>query len=144
MALNLIKLCVGPKSLEELEASVAWRAEREQMATGERVVRATTRLFPKRAAELLEGGSLYWVIRGSVACRQPLVDVREARDADGTRRCDLVMEPVVVPVRPRPCRPFQGWRYLEGDDAPADLAGRPDAGDVPPEMARELMELCLL
>ena len=70
-------------------------------------------MVPKRVAEILDGGSLYWVIQGQVACRQRLLDIRPFKDGDGISRCHLVLEPVVKPVVPRPCRPFQGWRYLE-------------------------------
>ncbi len=144
MTLHLIKLCVGPKSLEELRASVEWRAGLEAARHGEEMVRCTTRMVPKRVEELLDGGSLYWVIKGHVQCRQTLLDVRPATGADGHKACDLVLAPEVVPVRARPQRPFQGWRYLEPADAPADLAGPAAAGEVPREMARELIELCLL
>ena len=78
-------------------------------------------MVPKRVDELLEGGSLFWVIRGQVACRQTLLDVRPFTDADGIGRCRLVLEPKVVPVEPRPYRPFQGWRYLAAKDAPRDI-----------------------
>mgnify|MGYP005855559031 CR=1 FL=1 len=144
MTLHLIKLCVGPQSLDELAASVERRAAIEAAATGERIVRATTRMAPKRADELLAGGSLFWVIRGAVQCRQRLLDIRTGDGRGGEKRCDLVLEPVVIPTRTRPCRPFQGWRYLSADEAPADLSVRDRPTEVPPEMARELMELCLL
>ena len=80
-----------------------------------------TRMVPKRADELIDGGSLYWVIRGEIACRQRIRDVRPFRDKDGIGRCGLVLEPKVVLVEPRPFRAFQGWRYLAAKDAPRDL-----------------------
>ena len=80
-----------------------------------------TRMVPKRAAELIDGGSLYWVIRGEIACRQRIRDVRPFRDKDGVGRCGLVLDPKVVLVEPRPFRAFQGWRYLAAKDAPRDL-----------------------
>ncbi len=145
MALHLIKLCVGCDSIGDLEE---WIAENE--ALHRRLGRAyeqthTTRMVPKRVSELTDGGSLYWVIRGQVAARQRLVDIRPFVDGDGISRCKLVLETKVVPVSPRPYRPFQGWRYLVAKDAPPDLsfAGPSDAA-MPEEMRRELAALGLL
>jgi hypothetical protein len=145
MALHLIKLCVGCDTIQDLEEWIA-----ENQAHFRRLGRAyeqthTTRMVPKRCDALLDGGSLYWVIRGQVACRQRLLAVRPFTDGDGIGRCHLVLEPAVLPVAPRPCRPFQGWRYLAAKDAPRDL-GRA-AGDLavmPETMRRELAELGLL
>lgn len=144
MALHIVKLCVGVSSIEEL---AAWQAERlgEQTARGE-----TPRLFhatlqtPKRQAEL-KGGSLYWVIKGVIQVRQGLVGLEEGRKADGSPCCLMLLDPVLVPVRPVPRRAFQGWRYLPDEDAPADL-GRSDAdlAAIPPEMRRALTELGLI
>jgi hypothetical protein len=104
-----------------------------------------TRMVPKRIDELLDGGSLYWVIRGSVMCRQQLLDVRPFVDKDGIGRCQLVLKPKVVLVAPRPYRAFQGWRYLAPKDAPPDLdRSAPGAADMPESMRRELRELGLL
>lgn len=105
----------------------------------------TTRMTPKRRDELLDGGSLYWVIKGQVAARERLLDLRPVVGADGIGRTDLVLSGEVVPVMPRPCRPFQGWRYLSDKDAPADLgraAGQ--VAEMPEEMRRELRDLGLL
>jgi hypothetical protein len=102
-------------------------------------------MVPKRIDELLGGGSLFWVIRGHVACRQALLDVRPFTDADGIGRCRLVLEPKLVPVAPRPFRPFQGWRYLTTKDAPRDIDSRTgDLAVMPEDMRRELAELGLL
>jgi hypothetical protein len=79
-----------------------------------------TRQTPRRADELLDGGSLYWVIRGSIAVRQRLIDIRPARAQDGIPRCALVYDPELVPTLRRARRPFQGWRYFNPDDAPPD------------------------
>jgi hypothetical protein len=102
-------------------------------------------MMPKRCEALLDGGSLYWVIKGQLACRQAFVDIRSFTDGEGIGRCRLVLEPHVRPVRPRPYRPFQGWRYLVSDDAPPDLgADMPDLGVLPEPMRRELVALGLL
>ena len=105
----------------------------------------TTRMVPKRAEEIVAGGSLYWVIKGQVSCRQRLLDIRPFTDTDGIGRCRLVLEPKVIPVEPRPFRPFQGWRYLGAKDAPRDIGRR--SGDValmPEAMRRELADLGLI
>jgi hypothetical protein len=102
-------------------------------------------MVPKRAGELCDGGSLFWVIRGEVACRQRLLDVRPFVDKKGVGRCHLVLEPKVVLVEPRPWRAFQGWRYLAAENAPRDV-GRSARGlrNMPETLRRELRELGLL
>ncbi|SCZ07629.1 DUF1489 family protein [Microvirga guangxiensis] len=145
MALHLIKLCVGCDSITDLEEWIE-----ENRAHHQRLGRAyeqthTTRMVPKRVEELLDGGSLYWVIKGQVAARQKLLDVRPFTDADGIGRCRLVLEAAVVPVSPRPYRPFQGWRYLAEKEAPRDIGGKGgDLASMPEDMRRELAELGLL
>lgn len=146
MALHLLKLCVGATSIDDLRN---WIADRQHAAarTGRPFEQThVTRMVPNRMDELRDGGSLYWVIRGEVAARQRLLDVRPFVDDDGIRRCALVLDPDVVPVRPRPSRPFQGWRYLKAEDAPSDLADADTSGvaDMPEEMRRELQQLGLL
>jgi len=99
----------------------------------------------RRAAELVDGGSLYWVIRGEIACRQRIRDLRPFRDKDGVGRCGIVLEPKVVPVDPRPFRAFQGWRYLAAKDAPPDLEkAAPGTKAMPEKLRRELRELGLM
>jgi len=143
MALHLIKLCVGCDSVQDLED---WILEKRKKTKGNaREHIHTTRMVPKRAAELLDGGSLFWVIRGELMCRQKLIDVRPFVDRDGIGRCRLVLEPKVVLVEPRPHRAFQGWRYLEAKEAPRDLdRAAPGVGKLPEDLRRELRELGLL
>ncbi|MFG1395919.1 DUF1489 family protein [Roseixanthobacter pseudopolyaromaticivorans] len=143
--LHLLKLCVGAESIEDL---TDWIAERlaDKTARGLPVEHGhITRMVPTRTEELLGGGSLYWVIKGEIMCRQRLVDIRPFVDGEGIRRCTLVLDPQVVRVAPRPHRPFQGWRYLKDVDVAADLdaAGKGAAG-LPAEMERELRSLGLL
>ena len=145
MSLHLIKLCVGCDTIRDLEDWIE-----ENQAHHRRLGRAyeqthTTRMLPKRLDALLDGGSLYWVIRGQIACRQRLLCVRPFTDGESIGRCLLVLEPVIIPVEPRPCRPFQGWRYLPAKDAPRDL-GRAsgDLAVMPEAMRRELADLGLL
>lgn len=135
--LHLIKLCVGVDSVAEL---VAWNAQHEGRESGH-----TTRMTPKRNDELLDGGSLYWVIKGQIACRQRLLELRPVRGEDGVSRCRLVLDGTIVPVVPRPYRAFQGWRYLEAKDAPPDLEESSVAvAAMPEEMKRELAALGLI
>jgi hypothetical protein len=145
MALHLIKLCVGCDSVRELEGWIRerMRAKRQRGEPREHI--HTTRMVPKRSDELLDGGSLYWVIRGELTCRQRLRDLRCIVDADGISRCQLVLDPKVIAVQPRGRRPFQGWRYLEDSDAPTDLdRAAPGAVLMPEPLRRELRELGLL
>ncbi|RVU21792.1 DUF1489 family protein [Methylobacterium oryzihabitans] len=146
MTLHLLKLCVGCESIGDLEA---WIAERR--AEAERQGRAheqthTTRMVPKRGGEIAGAGSLYWVIKGQIACRQPVLDLRPFTDAEGIGRCRIVLDPALVAVEPRPCRPFQGWRYLADADAPRDLsrAAADGLAAMPEPMRRELAALGLL
>lgn len=146
MPLHLLKLCVGADSLRDMESWIAERlaANKSRGLAPEQTHR--TRMVPKRAAELLDGGSLYWVIRGQVSARQQILDLRPLTDSDGIGRCDIVLDPTLIPVMPRPHRPFQGWRYLADGDRPQDLAsgeGRMIA-EMPEPLRRELRELGLL
>lgn len=145
MALHLLKLCVGADSIRDLEEWIEMRLRHFKKAGMAPEQFHTTRMLPKRVDEVLDGGSLYWVIKGQVAARQLLLDIRPFTDPQGISRCDLVVEPKVIPVMPRPCRPFQGWRYLKAEDAPADLgAGTSAVAEMPEELRRELRELGLL
>jgi hypothetical protein len=102
-------------------------------------------MVPKRVDELLAGGSLYWVIKRQIACRQKLIGVAPFTDSEGIGRCKLMLEPVVNPVSPRPYRAFQGWRYLAPKDAPRDLGKRGRGlGAMPEGMRRELADLGLI
>ena len=142
MPLNLIKLCVGVDTVKELED---WIKTRMKARKTRKEHIHTTRMMPKRTDELLDGGSLYWVIRGSVMCRQQLIGVRPFVDKDGIGRCRLVLKPKVVLVAPRPYRAFQGWRYLAAKDAPPDLdRAAPGAAAMPETLRRELRDLGLL
>ena len=145
MAVHLIKLCVGVDSLEELAQYKAAQAVRGERELGRCVTWHVTRHMPRRRDELLDGGSLYWVIRGYLRARQRLVDIREIDDDAGRRACVLELDPQVVRVQARARRPFQGWRYLAAGDAPLDLRdGSETADDMPEWMASELRELGLL
>jgi hypothetical protein len=140
MPLHLIKLCVGADSVADLED---WIKQKTKGGKKERI--HTTRMVPKRAEELIDGGSLYWVIRGEVTCRERILDIRPFTDKDGIGRCRIVMDGKPVLVEPRSRAAFQGWRYLEHKEAPRDLArAAPGAARMPEAMRRELRELGLL
>jgi hypothetical protein len=146
MTVHLIKLCVGCDSIEDL---ATWQAERlKQMKKAREKPELFHRTFqsPKRRDELLDGGSLYWVIKGIIMVRQRLTDLREGTKDDGTPCCLLMLDRKLVPVRPTPRRAFQGWRYLAADEAPKDLAaGKADGiATMPPKLRKELAELGLI
>ncbi|HTB00996.1 MAG TPA: DUF1489 domain-containing protein [Bradyrhizobium sp.] len=145
MTLHLIKLAVGCDSVKDLKG---WVAKRMQTAKKKGLPQHhvhVTRMVPKRVDELLDGGSLYWVIRGEIAAREKIIAIEPFRDRDGIGRCRLVMQPKVISVLARPMRPFQGWRYFTEDAVPPDLksAGAGVAA-MPEPLRRELRELGLL
>lgn len=134
----MMKLCVGAPAPEALER---WQAERFGDGPAEHV----TRMWPKRAGELLAGGSIFWVFKGTMLARQRLLDLQQRVGADGITRCALILDREVVRVSAVPRRAFQGWRYLAPADAPPDLpAGRAAESPLPPKLARELAEMGLL
>ena len=142
MALHLLKLCVGADSVADLEEWVARRADANLKAGLGPVTQHTTRMFPKRRAELLAGGSLFWVIRGVVLVRQRIVDLAAVTGEDGIKRCEIVLDRTLHPTQAQPRRAFQGWRYLTSEDAPADLDKK--SAEAPSELRAKLAELGLL
>ena len=144
MALNLIKLCVGCESVEDLEGWISLKLDEKRRAGQAVESFHTTRMAPKRVDELLDGGSLYWIIKGGVQCRQRLLEVRPFVDAEGIGRCRLILDPNVTRTEWQPRRPFQGWRYLSSADAPADLGGGGAEQELPLSLRKELTELGLL
>ena len=144
MTVHLIKLCVGADDIADL---AGWQAERlaEMKRRGEpQVLAHITRMTPKRADELLDGGSLYWVMKGVIRCRQRLIGIEQFADGEGIGRCRLILDHEIVPTRRQERRPFQGWRYLDAKDAPADVKRGEADDEMPEEMRRELEELGLL
>ena len=142
---HLIKLCVGVDTVEDLCDHVKNRISVAQENGEKGEIFHTTRMTPKRQDELLNGGSLYWVIKGNVQARQYLKDIRPFTDANGIKRCDLVLEPRIILTQWQPRRAFQGWRYLKPEDAPIDLAdGQSGANALPPDLRVELSDLGLL
>ncbi len=145
MALNLVKLCVGVEKIEQLAKWQEMRAAERRRAGIKPLIFHVTRMVPRRKAELLDGGSLFWVIKGNIQVRQRLLDVDPFTDEEGIRRCRLVLHKTLEPTVWQPKRAFQGWRYLEEKDSPADLKdGGSQHTDLSPEMRQELAELGLL
>lgn len=138
MTVHLIKLCVGADSVDDLQAWVDRRVA-ERRRSGEALLsHHDTRMWPKRADEVLDGGSLYWVIRGAVQARQRILALEELQDGGGRTMCRLGLDPQLVRTEPRARRPFQGWRYLTVDDAPPDL--RTDGSGLSPELVAALKD----
>ncbi|SER80518.1 hypothetical protein SAMN04490244_10345 [Tranquillimonas rosea] len=135
---NLIKLSVGSESVDQL---IDWQRRRSgQIADGQYY--HVTRMWPKREAEILEGGSIYWVINGLIQCRQRITGFREIVRDDGIRRCGILLDDAVIRTEITPKRPFQGWRYLRPEDAPPDAReGRAGDSELPPELAAALAEI---
>ena len=145
MPLHLIKLCVGADSLADLRDWIAARMREAEKCGAPRRHAHVTRMAPRRAGELLDGGSLYWVIKGQIAARQRLLGVEPFVDADGIGRCRLWLDEEATAVAPRPMRAFQGWRYYDPKDAPPDLdERRPGLAEMPEALRRELATLGLL
>ena len=136
--IHLVKLSVGTKTVEDL---LAWQSStRAQGSDG--YPRHVTRMWPKREEALLKGGSIYWVIKGFLQCRQEILRLDEVIGADGIRRCAIVLDPTIVRTATAKKRPFQGWRYLEPDQAPIDLSSRLSAEEpLPAELAGALADI---
>lgn len=138
---HLMKLSVGTESVEDL---ADWQAsQRARWPAGCAV--HVTRMWPKREAELLNGGSIYWVIKGVIQCRQRINRLDEYIGSDGIRRCAIVLESQIIRTQGSVKRPFQGWRYLSGQDAPPDLPeGREAEDPLPVELNKALAEIGVL
>ena len=134
----MVKLAVGVRDVAHLTAIQRHRIDHDPP------LRHQTRSFPKRAAELADGGSIYWVIAGAILVRQCILEVRADRWDNGADCAGLVLDPQLVAVSARPTRPFQGWRYLAADAAPSDLDRRTVAQDLPEHLRRDLATLGLL
>jgi len=143
MTLHLVKLCVGVSTIDELVEYIESDLADQRRRGLDPEDTHTTRMFPQRAGELLDGGSLYWVIRGNIQARQRLLAIRPVIGRDGIQRCQLVFEPRVVATEWQPRRAFQGWRYLPAEDAPRDLS---ESGKrlLPAQLRSELADLGLL
>ena len=139
----MVKLCVGCSSPDELTQWISYRLEQLKAAGEKPEQYHITRMVPKRIDELLDGGSLYWVMKGNIQCRQKFLDIRPFTDGEGIHRCKLVLEPEIIPTIWQPRRAFQGWRYLDGSEAPEDDNTGKEAR-LPAALKQELADLGLL
>ncbi len=139
--INLIKLSVGTETVEGLEE---WQSTKRAQTT-DGLPRHVTRMWPKRETEILNGGSIFWVIKGAIQCRQKILRLDEVIGEDGIRRCAIVSEPKLIRTQSSLKRPFQGWRYLKVEDAPIDLPeGRAQEEELPLELNQALAEIGVL
>lgn len=145
MTVHLLKMAAGIKSLDHLRRRQA--QARKGTIGGREALIHITRNYPRRAEEVLDGGSLYWIVKRHVLGRNRIIGLDRAQTDDGRPRCHIYLDPDLVPVMPVRRRPIQGWRYLQPADAPADLAeiGISEGEEpLPPEMASELRALGLI
>lgn len=146
MALHLIKLAVGIETVAHLRERQQQRLAEQSGNDQTPRLRILTRNMPKRGDEIVgHGGSLFWVVKGHILVRQTITGIEAVSESESNRRCAIYIDPTLVGVRSRRSRPFQGWRYLEPDRAPADsLGGLTDENEAPAEMAADLREMGLL
>lgn len=141
MPLHLIKMSVGATEVDDIRR---WQRERLTSRGGRAVVPGYTRRMPRRREEILDGGSIYWIFKGAVRCRQRVLDLVEQTDDEGLAFCRMILDPTLVETDLQPRRPMQGWRYLTAADAPPDLDGIAAGNALPPHLAQELRALGLL
>lgn len=139
--IHIVKLSVGTETIEDLEN---WQKNPYSQGP-DGLPRHVTRMWPKKESEILSGGSIYWVIKGIIQCRQPILRLDEVIGNDGIRRCAIVVKPGLIRTSAAPKRAFQGWRYLKPEDAPMDLSGkRANDDDLPPDLAGALADIGVL
>jgi hypothetical protein len=132
--LHLTKVAFGITAIEQL-------AERLRTRALDGPVSLTTRYLPKRHEEVVDGGSLYWILKHQLVARSPILGFGEAEGG----KVAIHIDPDLVLVAARPKRAHQGWRYLEAADAPVDLGGDADGlATMPPALVGKLAELALI
>ena len=143
MTVNLLRMAVRIESISHLKEI---QTERRALTDGKRL-HSFTRNMPKRTDELIDGGSIYWVVKRLIRVRQKIIGIEKMTNAEGRNFCAIELDPSHILLDPRPQKPFQGWRYLKPEESPPDA---PDGGvvnfdsDMPSEMMIELKELGLL
>lgn len=142
--LHLVKMAVGIESLHHLKAVQKKRLEVNLDAGLGPLVQFVTRNRPTRAAEVLDGGSMYWIIKGSIRVRQRILGLDPVIDHEGRKACAIRFDPELIETEAQPYKPIQGWRYLAPEEAPPDRAGDTDSDNMPPAMRAELKALGLL
>ena len=145
MVLHLIKMAVGVEDVAHLAALQRRRLRSDADAGESPVLNHRTRHAPKRAAEILAGGSMYWIIKGRIRARQRILAVERKLDGEGRAYCDLGLDPALIRTQLQQRRPQQGWRYLDAKDAPPDFDdGGEGLADMPAEMVAKLRDLGLI
>ncbi len=151
MPINIRKLSVGSESVESLQA---WQQENKKIRDGQ--IWHITRNWPKRRDELLDGGSIYWIIKGVMQARQRIVGFMEdeasamqiAQNSEAINKkpyCRIMLASELILTKPWPHRPFQGWRYLKPEDAPPDMNSNiNDEDEMPLGMAADLKNMGLI
>ena len=143
MTVNLLRMAVRIQSISQLKEI---QTERRALTDGKRL-HSFTRNMPRRTDELIDGGSIYWVVKRLIRVRQKIIGIEKMTNEEGKKFCAIELDPSHILLEPRSQKPFQGWRYLKTEESPADA---PDGGvanfglDMPSEMMVELKELGLL
>ncbi|MEE9347510.1 MAG: DUF1489 domain-containing protein [Robiginitomaculum sp.] len=135
------KLSVGSTSIESLQDWQNMMVARRIAAGGGAYHEHVTRMFPKQKEALLDGGSIYWVIKGMIICRNSIIALEPTRNAKGLKACSIQMDPRLIAVEPAPRRAFQGWRYLKAEDVPADIKDIDNADGISPQLRQKLVEI---
>lgn len=143
MTINLVKLCVGAETVEDLRDWVRKRVRQSEEEGAGKVHQHVTRMHPRRDAELADGGSVYWIIKGNILVRQRIIGFEKRLGADQIERTAILLKPNLILTEAQPRRAFQGWRYLNDEDAPKDLP-RKRGKSPPPELSAQLADLGLL
>jgi hypothetical protein len=145
MTVHLVKMAVGIESFDHLKSVQADRLRTAMQSEGNGVLRHLTRNTPRRSEEVLDGGSIYWIIKGYIRAHQKITGFGEAMGRNGRPRCALLLDPELVRTELLPHKPIQGWRYMEPAAAPEDLTSKAmEKTSLPEEMAAELRALGLL
>ena len=145
MTVHLVKMAVGVESLDHLAQLQKQRRAKLKAERGKAILIHKTRNMPKREAEIVKAGSIYWIVKGFIRVRQRILGFEKGVGREGKPFCEIRLDPKLVRTVPLPHKPMQGWRYLEDADKPADLTGKAaEAEEMPPDMMLKLRELGLL
>ena len=133
--MNIVKLAVGINSVKDLKSRQ--EVKRKQYGNNTHI----TRLFPKKYSELINSGSMYWVINGFISVRQKIIDIKKVEHDDGVNYCHIILDKKLFETQVIRMRPFQGWRYLSIEKTPQDLS---DKKEINGELVKILKELCII
>jgi len=134
--MNLVKLAVGIKSVNELKVRQALRYKKHNENLH------ITRLFPKKFELIKNKGSMFWVINGYISVRQKIVSLKKVKHEDGKNYCHILLDQELIETRNTRYRAFQGWRYLKPENSPKDLLR--DKSKINSELYKILQDLYLI